>query len=188
MAEQELARGGEADDAAADNRDVVRHITTFSHLGEGPASTIVAVPRHASGNGGLDGGGEIPGHDQHTYAYASPFKNEAVKSFTDPADAAAMKAALAKRQGALGPALSPGHRRRTDRHRQSRSARSIQPGPRRSSVVIKFGVQRASACRGGGRNACLRNVEAQEPRRSALRSFLKLPRSCASAALNTMRC
>ncbi len=95
MAQEQLPRRRQADDAAADDRDVVRHIVEIL------ASGGLARYRK-SGKADLAGCGETSGHDQHArHARYAPFKNEVVKSFTDAGDAAAMRTALATVQSSL---------------------------------------------------------------------------------------
>ena len=122
MAEQELPRGCQADDAAAHDRDVVRHITT-----------ILAPPRGArystSGKAARTAAGKNRGMTSTLTRTIPPFKNEVVKSFTDPADAAAMKAALAsvkERFGRHYPLVIDGDRIETEK--QIRSLNPSHPG------------------------------------------------------------
>ena len=116
----------------------------------------------------------------------APFKNEAIKNFTDPADAAAMRAALARVKARFGeryPLVIDGKRIETEK-----KIRSINPANPDEVVGLISSASKEQA------------LEAIEAATAAFESWKRFrcrsepttsskpPSCCASAASITMRC
>ena len=98
MAEQQLAGGGETDDSPADNSDVVDHVRDI--LAGPRAVRYDFVPVAPTGNGGPDSG--AVGVMLTAPRTVSPFSNEPIRDFTDPADRRSIEEALVRARASAG--------------------------------------------------------------------------------------